>query len=80
MVLNRILKHTIANIPKLRKNLQSSSGPSLVIMPLRRKGVMLESKRIKMEVMADHPVPELDHSSSVVIGSPISRSVVKTSA
>ena len=40
---------------------------------------MLESKRIKMEVMADHPVPELDHSNSVVIGSRISRSVVKTS-
>ena len=73
-------KDCVANISKQRKNLQSHSCPSLALMPLRRKGVMLESKRIKMEVMADHHVPELDNSSSFVIGSPISRSVVKTSA
>ena len=37
---------------------------------------MLESKRIKDEVMADRPVPELDNASSVVIGNPFSRLVV----
>ena len=41
--------------------------------PLRRHGVLLESKQMKMDVLAGRPVPELDHSNSIVIGSPISR-------